>query len=180
MHLPLLTANINNTLSEGSSFTPSQYTYGTGTNLSGRVLFNRIYNENDLKPINDDNDTEIFLYNMSKISRSFQRRSSGETYYEPNIFTCQYVWVKHHNRTKLEPLYHGPYKVHARHDQSFVICKNSRLVKENIRNLKAFVKREELYDKKSIDSPTDFQHDYNLRERKNDINYAEESSENDY
>ena len=180
LHLPLLTANINNTLSEGSSFTPSQYTYGTGTNLSGRVLFNRIYNEDDLRPINDDNDTEIFLYNMSKISRSFQRRSSGDTYYEPNIFTCQYVWVKHHNRTKLEPLYHGPYKVHARHDQSFVICKNSRLVKENIRNLKAFVKREELYDKTSIDSPTNFQHDYNLRERKNDINYAEESSENDY
>ena len=53
-------------------------------------------------------------------------------------------------------------------------------MKENIRNLKAFVKREELYDKTSIDSPTDFQHDYNLRERKNDINYAEESSENDY
>ena len=154
--------------------------YGTGTNLSGRVLFNRIYNEDDLNPINDDSDTRIFLYNMSKISRNFQRRSSENVYYEPNIFNCQYVWVKQHNRTKLEPLYHGPYKVHARHNQSLIICKNSRLVKENIRNLKAFVKREEIYNKTIIDSSTNLLHDYNLRERKIYINYADESSENEF
>ena len=67
LHLPLITTSINNSLIEGTPFTPTQYAFGTCTNLSGRVLFNIVPDDKQYKSIYD---TKIFLHSMSKLKRN--------------------------------------------------------------------------------------------------------------
>ena len=168
LHLPLITAAINNTFVEGSLYTPSQYALGASLNLSGSVMFNEI-KENSLITTPNLLDTEIFLNTMAKTGRQF-KRYKNKPYYEPGIFECEWVWLRRQNKRKLSSLYHGPYRVHSCSEQSMVIQKNSGLVKVSIRNVKAYVPR---------DIKSSATGNYNLRERKIPINYAETSSSDD-
>ena len=168
LHLPLITAAINNTFVEGSLYTPSQYALGASLNLSGSVMFNEI-KENSLITTPNLLDTKIFLNTMAKTGRQF-KRYKNKPYYEPGIFECEWVWLRRQNKRKLSSLYHGPYRVHSCSEQSMVIQKNSGLVKVSIRNVKAYVPR---------DIKSSATGNYNLRERKIPINYAETSSSDD-
>ena len=169
LHLPLITATLNNTFIEGSPYTPAQYALGTAQNLSGRVMFDKI-ESTEVVTTPNTLETKIFLNMMAKIGRQFKRHDS-KSYYEPGIFECEWVWLKRQNRRKLSTLYHGPYKVLSCSEQSMIIQKNSGLVKVSIRNVKAYVQRVTT----GVETDT-----YNLRERKVPISYAEASSSDEF
>ena len=165
LHLPLITAAINNTFVEGSPYTPSQYALGASSNLSGSVMFDEVKKSSVVSTPNCLN-TKMFLNTMAKTGREFKRYNNNP-YYEPNIFECKWVWLRRQNKRKLSSLYHGPYKVHSRSENSMIIQKNSGLVKVSMQNVKAYIPR--------VTSSGN----YNLRERKNPVKYAESSSSED-
>ena len=173
LHLPLITASINNSLVEGNPFTPSQLALGTCTNVSGRVLFNRV---SEVKTHNDVDETNLFLYTMSRMNRRHKRYAENSVYYEPGLFQCKKVWIKRKNKTHLSSQYHGPYTVHAFSEYSMIIEKNARLIKVSIRNVKCYFPREDL---DAAGEKVGINKNYNLRERRNEVNYAESSSEGD-
>ena len=168
LHLPLITAALNNTFVEGSLYTPSQYALGASLNLSGRLMFHQIKRGTDVITTPNPLDTKVFLNMMAKTGRQFKRHNN-KSYYEPGIFDCEWVWLRRQNKRKLSSLYHGPYKVHSCSEQSMVIQKNSGLVKVSIRNVKAYVPR--VATETSTETGS-----YKLRERKVPICYAEASS----
>ena len=173
LHLPLITASINNSLVEGNPFTPSQLALGTCTNVSGRVMFNQV-SEN--KTYNDVDETNLFLHTMSRINRKHKRYAENSVYYEPGLFQCKKVWLKRKNKSHLSSQYQGPYTVHAFSEHSMIIEKNARLVKVSIRNVKCYFPREDL---NAEGEKVGINKNYNLRERRNELNYAESSSEED-
>ena len=140
LHLPLITANINNSFVEGSPFTPAQYAFGCSLNLSGRVLFDKV---NELHQINRPSPFEcaVFMSSMSDIGRKFKKPNNNAPFYQPGLFDCKYIWLKKHNRKKLDKLYEGPYKVvrNRSTEHSLYIIKNCHVVKVSIRNVKAYV-----------------------------------------
>ena len=174
LHLPLITTAINNSPIEGSHFSPSQYALGTCTNLSGRVLFNEISShEKEHEPF----ETLLFLHSMSKIGRKHKKHHAKSVYYEPGLFECEQVWLKRKKKTHLSPLYRGPYPVHSSTESSMIIQRNARLIKVSIRNVKAYFPREDLDaegNKMGINTT------YNLRERQARMNYAEESTDDEF
>ena len=171
LHLPLVTSNINNSFIEGSPYTPAQYAFGCSLNLSGRVLFDRV---DALNQINRPSpfETAVFINSMADVSRKFKKTKNVTTYYQPGLFDCKYVWLKKHNRKKLDKLYQGPYKVvrNRSTEQSLYIIKGSNVVKVSIRNVKAYVGPLNFTDE--VESINGY---YNLR-RKNPVNYAETHS----
>ena len=140
-YLPLITTSINNSTIEGSPFTPTQYAFGTCTNLSGRVLFNIVSKNKKSTSIYN---TKIFIYSMSKITRNHKKHYNKDIYYEPELFKCEKVWLRRKNKTHLSPLYQGPYTVLSYSKHSMIIDKNAKPVKVSIRNVKAYFPREDL------------------------------------
>ena len=173
LHLPLITININNSFMEGSPFTPSQYAFGTCVNISGRVMLNEV---NDNEPETSVFDTKIFLHTMSKVSKVHRKHEEKKAYYEPGLFECEQVWLKRKSRKKLSSLYQGPYPVHSFSEHSAIIDKNSKLIKVSIRNIKAYFPREDL---NKNGEKIGRNKAYDLRERRNKINYAESSSDDE-
>ena len=173
LHLPLITININNSFMEGSPFTPSQYAFGTCVNISGRVMLNEV---NDNEPETSVFDTKIFLHTMSKVSKVHRKHEEKKAYYEPGLFECEQVWLKRKSRKKLSSLYRGPYPVHSFSEHSAIIDKNSKLIKVSIRNIKAYFPREDLNKNGEKIGKNKA---YDLRERRNKINYAESSSDDE-
>ena len=57
-----------------------------------------------------------------------------------------------------------------------IIEKNARLIKVSIRNVKCYFPREDL---DAAGEKVGINKNYNLRERRNEVNYAESSSEGD-
>ena len=169
LHLPLITTALNNTFVEGSPYTPAQYALGTAQNLSGRVMFDKIEGT-DVITTPNTLETKVFLNTMAKIGRQFKRHNN-KSYYEPEIFECEWVWLRRQNKRKLSTLYHGPYKVLSCSEQSMIIQKNSGLVKVSIKNVKAYIPR--VTTCKETET-------YNLRERKVPISYAEASSSDEF
>ena len=173
LHLPLITAEINNAFLEGSPFTPSQYALGVCTNLSGRVLFNKVGNEKTEAGVFD---TLRFLFSMSGISRNHKKHYNKSIYYEPDLFQCEKIWLKNPTKTHLSPLYSGPYPVLAASDCSMIIQKNGRAVKVPIKLVKGYYPREDLNANGEKQGRT---HRYYLRERNITQKYNEENSESD-
>ena len=174
LHLPLVTSNINNSFIEGSPYTPAQYAFGCSLNLSGRVLFNRV---DSLIKINRPSpfETAVFINSMANVSRKFKKTKNASSYYQPGLFDCKYVWLKKHNRKKLDRLYQGPYKVvrNRSTEHSLYILKDSNVVKVSIRNVKAYVGPLNL-----IDEAAHYGY-YNLRQRR-PLNYAETNSPDEF
>ena len=120
LHLPLITAALNNTFIEGSLYTPSQYALGVSLNLSGRLMFHKLKRGTDVITTPNSLDTKVFLDMMAKTGRQFKRHNN-KSYYKPGIFDCELVWLRRQNKQKLSSLYHGPYKVHYISEQSMII-----------------------------------------------------------
>ena len=173
LHLPLITAEINNTFIDGNLFTPSQYALGTCTNLSGRLMFNKVDNK---RTETRAFDTLRFLFSMSNIGRRHKRHYNKLVYYEPELFNCEKVWIRKPTKTHLSPLYHGPYVVKSANSQSMIVQKNARLIKVPINLIKGYYPREDLNEKGEKQGRT---HGYNLRERKIARKYAKISSNSD-
>ena len=171
LRLPMITASINNTSIEGSPYTPSQYALGMCVNLPGLIFLDNDTNEMSFNYHHSE--TMQFLNIMSSISRKHQRHKERNEYYEPSLFNCKKVWVRRTNKKKLSTLYHGPYKVLHASEHSMHIQKNGGVVKVSIRNVKAYVPREDLEED---DSDEIQENRYNLSERKQTVNYKEETS----
>ena len=69
LHLPLITAALNNTFVEGSLYTPSQYALGASLNLSGRLMFHQIKRGTDVITTPNPLDTKVFLNMMAKTGK---------------------------------------------------------------------------------------------------------------
>ena len=171
--LPIIIASINNTSIEGSPYTPSQYTLGVCVNLPGQI-FHDCSGETDFGC--DPLDTMMFLNVMSDICRKHQRHKERNVYYEPSLFQCKKVWVRRENKKKLSSIYHGPYTVVHASEHSMYVQKNGGVVKVSIRNVKAYVPREDAEVKDGIEDRGDR---YNLRGRQPVVRYEEESSSDD-
>ena len=93
------------------------------------------------------------------------------------MFTGKKVWLKRVNKRKLNSLYHGPYEVLETSEYSMHMLKNNRVEKVSLKNVKAFIPREnsETYDEKSRKNIP-----YNLRKRKERVNYAESSDSEEF
>ena len=173
LHLPLITAEINNATIDGSLFTPSQYALGVCTNLSGSVMFNKVENQTSETGVFD---TLRFLFSMSNINREHKKHYNKSIYYEPELFNCEKVWLKNPTKTHLSPLYNGPYPVLSASDCSMIIQKGSRAVKVPIKLVKAYHPREDLDANGEKQGKT---HKYNLRERRIAQKYNELDSNSD-
>ena len=173
LHLPLITISINNSFMEGSPFTPSQYALGTCVNVSGRVMLNEVNNTTSEYDIFE---SRIFLHTMSKVRKVQKNSKEKSVYYEPGLFDSEQVWLKRKSRKKLSSLYQGPYPVHSFSEHSAIIDKNSKLLKVSIRNIKAYIPRENINEN---GEKVGRNMRYNLRERRNNINYAESSSDDE-
>ena len=79
LHLPLITAEMNNAMLDGSPFTPSQYALEVCTNLRGRVMFNKVENQKTEVGVFD---TLRFLFSMSGINRKHKKHYNQSIYYE--------------------------------------------------------------------------------------------------
>ena len=108
---------------------------------------------------------------MADISRKFKKTKNDAPFYQPGLFNCKYVWLKKHNRKKLDKLYEGPYKVvrNKSTEHSLYIIKNCHVVKVSIRNVKALV------DPLNLTDEVEGNNSYNLRPH-GPVNYAENHS----
>ena len=173
IHLPLITATINNSFIEGCPYTPAQYAFGCALNLTGRVLFNSIGSSTEItRPSRIE--TAVFLNAMADVSRKFKKLNNSSTFIQKDLYECKYVWLKKYNKNKMDYLYVGPYKVERdlSTEQHLFIMRGVELVKVSIRNVKVY------------EGPLDFEdtieaenkNSYNLRQRKT-INYNESSED---
>ena len=173
LKLPLITVSINNTPIEGTPFTPSQYALGACVNLPGQIFLNKAHGE--MVNCSQDN-MQLFLNIMTNICKKSRRYENNNVYYEPTLFTCKKVWLKRVNKRKLNSLYHGPYDVLNTSEHSMHILKNGRVEKVSLKNVKAFIPRE---DSGKSNEKTRKNHPYNLRERKV-VNYAESTDSEEF
>ena len=87
LHLPLITAALNNTFVEGSLYTPSQYALGASLNLSGRLMFHQIKRGTDVITTPNPLDTKVFLNMMAKTGKNWQKTKCSNIIYFFQTYT---------------------------------------------------------------------------------------------
>ena len=166
LRLPLVIAAINNTFVERSLYTPSQYALRASVNLLGSVMFNEI-KENSVITTPNFLDIKTFFNTVAKTGRQFKRYKNKHI---TNQVYSSANWYGLEDKTSRNLVQfitvHIETLLGTKHDNP----EEFRVSKGLYRNVKTYVPRAIKYSATG---------NYNLRERKIPINYAEASDSDD-
>ena len=130
--LPLILLSLRTAIRDDGQPSMSDIVYGTPLRLPIDLLY-----KNDQPFLDPSSYTERLQAFMQSIGPIKTRSPSSHSHIDPNLLTCEYVFVRNNARTGLNPNYSGPFKVLKRSNKYYHVQFPNRTDTVTIDRLKA-------------------------------------------